>query len=277
MTRVALVTGASGFIGARTLAPLIARGFVVHTMGRRTPGTPGIVHHRADLFDRAAVSDVLADVRPSHILHGAWYVEHGAFWEAPENLEWVAATLAFARQCVASGVKRFVGIGSCAEYDWSDGGMTPRREDDPCRPASPYGWAKLATCQLLGEFLPRAGMSFAWARLFHLYAMDEDPRRFVGQLVTALANDQVFLVKAPLLVRDYSPVASIGAMLAALLAGEANGPVNVASGQGRGLAELARELAAALGKPHLVRLAEGGPSDRMVADMGKFRRAVGET
>jgi nucleoside-diphosphate-sugar epimerase len=247
----------------------------VHTLGRRTPPGAGISHHRADIFDRAAIRDVLDEVRPSHVLHSAWYVEHGAFWEAPENLEWVAATLAFARQCVATGVKRFVGVGSCAEYDWSDGGAHARTEDDPCRPTSPYGVAKLATGQLLEAFLPRAGVAFAWARLFHLYALDEDPRRFVGQMVAALARDEEFVVKAPRLVRDYAPVASIGVMLAALLDSDATGPVNVATGQGRSLAELAHELARALGKPGFVRLAEGGPADRMVADMTKFRAAVG--
>jgi nucleoside-diphosphate-sugar epimerase len=272
MNRRVLITGASGFIAAHAIAPLRARGFEVHAIGRRV--VPGVTHHRCDLFDRPAMRATVAAVAPSHVLHAAWYVEHGAFWNAAENLDWVAASLDLARACVAAGARRFVGIGSCAEYDWSDGGPGARVEDDTCRPATPYGLAKLAIFQLLDDHLGRVGVSFAWARLFHLYAMDEDKRRFVGQLVTALAADQPFVVQAPRLVRDYSAIEAIGAKLAALVHSEARGAVNVASGRGRSLADWAAEFGRRLGKPELIRRAEGGPSDRMVADVGKFRREV---
>lgn len=272
MNRRVLITGASGFIAARAIAPLRARGFELHAIGRRP--LADVTHHRCDLLDRPAMRAAVAAIAPSHVLHAAWYVEHGAFWNAPENLDWVAASLDLARACVAAGVRRFVGIGSCAEYDWGDGGPGARGEGDPCRPATPYGLAKLATFQLLEDYLGRAGVSFAWARLFHLYAMDEDRRRFVGQLVAALAADQPFTVQAPRLVRDYSAIEEIGAKLAALVDSDARGAVNVASGQGRTLADWAAEFGQHLGKPDLIRGAEGGPSDRMVADVGKFQREV---
>ena len=125
-----LVTGASGFIGSRTLAPLRQAGFAVHSFGRTAPREP-TTHHPGDLFDRAQVRAVLGSVAPTHILHCAWEVTHGTFWHDPRNLDWVAATLDLARAATDQGVTRFVGIGTCAEYDWSDGGLAPRREDDP--------------------------------------------------------------------------------------------------------------------------------------------------
>ena len=74
-----LVTGASGFIGSRTLAPLRQAGFAVHSFGRTAPREP-TTHHPGDLFDHAQVRAVLGSVAPTHILHCAWEVTHGTFW-----------------------------------------------------------------------------------------------------------------------------------------------------------------------------------------------------
>jgi uncharacterized protein YbjT (DUF2867 family) len=48
MRRV-LVTGATGFLGARVLAPLQARGFEIHVAGRCPPKCQQVVFHQADI------------------------------------------------------------------------------------------------------------------------------------------------------------------------------------------------------------------------------------
>src|SRR5262245_22263964 len=144
MPRV-LVTGASGFIGSRTLAPLRRAGFEVHSLGRKAPAggrqelAAPTVHHAGDLFDGAEVRALLARIAPTHILHCAWEVTHGTFWHDPRNLDWVAATLDLARAAADLGVQRFIGVGTCAEYDWSDGGPAPRKEQDALAPRELYG------------------------------------------------------------------------------------------------------------------------------------------
>ena len=184
MARV-LVTGASGFIGSRTLAPLRRAGFEVHSFGRSVPPQP-TTHHTGDLFDRGQVRALLERIGPTHILHCAWEVTHGTFWHDPRNLDWVAATLDLARAAAAHGVKRFVGLGTCAEYDWSDGGPAPRNEHDALAPRELYGTAKDCTQRLLTRFFSATDCSFAWARMFHLFGAGEHPARFVPSLVIAL-------------------------------------------------------------------------------------------
>ena len=71
--RRVLVTGASGFVGAHTLAPLAARGFDVHAVARR-PGRSDRYRRRRDLArrrspgrraDRARVLDARATHAPA--------------------------------------------------------------------------------------------------------------------------------------------------------------------------------------------------------------------
>ena len=100
VTRV-IVTGATGFIGRGALAPLLARGLEVHAVTSRMllPDEPAGVHwHHADLLAPPAARELMAEIAPSHLLHLAWYAEPGAFWNSPENLHWVEASLRLLRR-----------------------------------------------------------------------------------------------------------------------------------------------------------------------------------
>jgi len=101
MKRV-LVTGAAGFVGRQCLPILLARDYEVHAVSRkgRGPGVPGVVWHKADLLAGGGIN-LIAAVRPTHLLHLAWDVRPGLFWTSPENLAWVESSFglvdAFAR------------------------------------------------------------------------------------------------------------------------------------------------------------------------------------
>src|SRR4051794_12940479 len=96
MKRV-LVTGASGFIGRHCLPALSARGFDVHAI--HATGTPGIesTWHRVDLIEPVQMRRLLDEVQPTHLLHLAWYVDHGKYWTSTENLRWIEASLSLLR------------------------------------------------------------------------------------------------------------------------------------------------------------------------------------
>ncbi len=137
--------------------------------------------------DRARL---LAEVRPTHLLHLAWIAEHGRYWEAPENDAWVDASIDLTARFAAMGGKRFVGAGSCAEYDWSDGSLAAGVCEEgltPCRPSTLYGRSKLRFCEHLSA---HGALSQAWGRLFFLYGPWEDPRRLVPTIIQSLLEGQ---------------------------------------------------------------------------------------
>ena len=55
------------------------------------------------------------------IIHVAWYSEPGRYLQSPKNLECLAGTLRLAQAASQAKVRRFVGIGTCFEYDFSAG------------------------------------------------------------------------------------------------------------------------------------------------------------
>ena len=274
-----LVTGGSGFIGHWTLAPLAQRGFDVHVAARR-PWINGIGQfHSVNLLDANESKQLIASVRPTHILHCAWDVTHGRFWNAPENLDWVAATLRLTRAFAMCEGRRFVGVGTCAEYDWSDDGVRPRREDDLLRPTSLYGQAKASTASVLQAFFPIEKISFAWARMFHLFGPREAPGRLVASVARALIAGERAVCGAGHVVRDFMPVEEAGAALAMLIESDVQGPVNVATGHGTSVETVARLLGEISGRPDLVALgalpdAVAAPSV-MAADVTRLHQEVG--
>jgi nucleoside-diphosphate-sugar epimerase len=77
-------------------------------------------------------------------------------------------------------------------------------------------------------------------------------------------------------VRDFIDVRELGRAIAALTASDATGPVNVASGEGVSIRLIAETLARLTGAdPALLRFAEQGAADRIVADVGRLTREIG--
>jgi nucleoside-diphosphate-sugar epimerase len=250
--RTVLLTGASGFVGRPTLTALLAQGFYVHAVSRTPPSrTPdGVTWHVTNLLDPEARRRLIEATRPTHLLHLAWYVEHGKFWTAPQNEDWVAASLDLLKLFADHDGRRAVLSGSCAEYDWTCGGNLPLRETDPCRPATPYGRAKLALMDQAGQLASNAGVSFAWARFFFMFGFGEDQRRLIPSMVRGLLTNQAIALSSGLQIRDFLDTSDIGAALTALLAAEnVTGAVNVASGHGVSLRAIGRMLAEISGQP----------------------------
>jgi nucleoside-diphosphate-sugar epimerase len=269
-----LLTGATGFIGRHALVALSGAGHEVHAVARsRGPERPGVRWHEADLL---AGCDVVAEVQPEVLVHLAWYAEHGRFWSSPENVPWVEASLALLRAFAAAGGRRAVLAGTCAEYEWS---REVYREDAPLRPATLYGAAKHGLHTVAAAYAQEMGLALAWGRLFFLYGPQEAPGRLVPSLVRALLAGEPAPMTAGTQRRDFMHVADAGAAFAALAGAPLTGAVNVASGEGVELRELASRIAAHTGGAELLELGKlpmrPGDPPSLVADAGRLHEELG--
>jgi nucleoside-diphosphate-sugar epimerase len=247
-----LVTGAAGFIGRHALPLLQAGGYEVHAVDVTAPAdpVPAIHWHRGDLLDALQTDRLLAEVRPSHLLHFAWYAKPGEYWNSLENIRWVEASLHLLTAFHLQGGQRVVMAGTCAEYDWSQGDCS--EEATPLSPTSLYGACKNALQTLLGEFSRVTGLSSAWGRIFFLYGPGEPPQRLVSSVILHLLRKEPAPCSHGRQVRDFLHVEDVASAFVSLLASSVRGPVNIASGQPVTLREVVLAAADCLGARDLV-------------------------
>jgi nucleoside-diphosphate-sugar epimerase len=265
-----LVTGARGFIGRHTIAPLVARGYEVHAVSSQA-GTfdAAATWHACDLHDVAASAALVGTVQPSHLLHLAWFAEPGAFWNSGQNIRWVEATAGLVQAFAQHGGRRFVGAGSCAEYAWT--GEVCDEETTKMQPATLYGGCKFAAWTILQAFARTAHFSAAWGRVFFLYGPGEKPGRLVSDVVAALVVGSEVALSEGHQRRDFMHVADVGAAFAALLDSAVEGPVNIATGQAPSVRDVATTLARLAGRPDLLRF---GARPERPGEPAEIRAAV---
>lgn len=290
MRRRVVITGATGFLGRHALKSVVELGFEPHLLvrdaaaGEASLAWAGLAReelsehvHAVNLLDASAVDGVIRSISPWGALHFAWHDDPVSRWTSSENTRWKDATLALARSLSASGGKRLVVCGSCAEYDW-------RHEDlseceTPLNPSTPYGAAKAAAFLALSGSEETLDLSIAWGRVFFCYGPGEPRGRLISDLMARLAQDEPAEFTNGLQIRDYMHGADIGGAFGRLLASDITGAVNIASGQGVEVRHLIETAARLMGKSDLVRLGvlprRPGDPERLVGRRGRLYGELG--
>lgn len=247
-----LVTGGSGFIGSQCAGALLARGHDVHVSSYEPPATDNEVGewHIGDILKPGSASRLVSAVRPEAILHLAWCTEHGVYWTSPRNLDWVRASIELLQAFTAHGGRRFVGAGTCAEYDWSYGYLS--ESQTPLAPRSLYGSCKAAFRDIVAAHVAQTGQQAAWGRVFFLYGPGEAPGRLVPTLITSLLRGEEARCTAGTQVRDFLSAQDVARAFLALIESDVTGPVNIASGRPVSVAEIARAVGECVGRPELI-------------------------
>jgi dTDP-6-deoxy-L-talose 4-dehydrogenase (NAD+) len=179
----------------------------------------------------------------------AWYVEPEKYLTAPENLDCLIGTINFAKAAAAAGVRRFVGIGTCFEYDLSCERLDV---EAPLNPLTPYAAAKTASFLSLSRTLPLVGVDFLWCRLFFLYGEGEGPNRLVPYLHKQLSASQPADLSHGAQIRDYLDVKDASNMIVGLAQGSTTGAVNICSGVECTVRQLAEKIADSYGRRDLL-------------------------
>lgn len=273
-----LVTGASGFIGRHVVPLLVQKGCEVHAVSRSAPvaGAAGVRWHRVDLLDAGETADIVAELRPSHLLHFAWYAVPGKYWTSDENLRWVQASLELIRSFARNGGERAVIAGSCAEYDWSYGHCS--EATTPLSPATLYGVCKHSLERMVSSYAPLAGLSVAWGRIFSLFGPHEHESRLIPSVLYALLKGEQVKCSHGNQVRDYLYVEDVASAFVALLESAVHGPVNIASGRPVAVKDLIGMAAKELHGEGLVRFGAIPTRDEpplVVGDTNRLTTLVG--
>ncbi len=257
MTRHILLTGATGFVGRHVLKSLLVRDVNLSLISlegeeKKIPSSSKIkvVHSTADLFSESPDWWREKCIGIDTVIHLAWYVKPGKYLVSNKNLDCLMGTLTMAKACVHSDVKKFVGVGTCFEYDVSNGYLSV---NTPLLPTTPYAAAKTSVYLMLSQYFKTVGVDFAWCRLFYLYGEGEDERRFVPYLHTRLKAGEPAELTEGKQRRDFMDVEDAGRDIVKAALGREKGPLNICSGNGITIRELAIQIADEYGRRDLLR------------------------
>lgn len=168
--KTAVVTGATGTIGAALCRRLLSEGVRVYAVCRRgsermgsIPDGAEIVECNIDELDRLKDITGSADV----FYHLAWKCTSAAvrndMYAQADNIR---CTLDAVRAAKELGCECFIGAGSQAEYGRHS---SPLTADTPCFPESGYGMAKLCAGQMSRAVCREYGIRHIWTRILSVY------------------------------------------------------------------------------------------------------------
>lgn len=215
-----LVTGAAGFVGSRLMRRLEqTSAIVMGLVGPNGTNDPGAV----DLTDAPALARVVADFRPTTVVHLAAMSSVGDGSVTPDRV-WTVnfdGTRALAEAMCALPDKARLIFASSAEVYGRHFNAGPRDETSALAPASPYARSKAACEYLLADMASEA-LPVVVLRLFNHTGPGQDERfvapSFAAQIARALRDggDEIEVGNLDA-VRDFSDVDDvIGAYLAVI-------------------------------------------------------------
>ena len=236
----ALVTGGTGFLGRQLGRELVDNGFDVTAVGRSS----------GDVTDPRAMRRLVAEARPTHVLHLAGSRDGELdellrinVWGTVNMLEAVAAEAPAARVLL---------VGSAAEYGETT--REPVGEDHPLQPVTDYGVAKAAQELAAAALAARRGTHLTRVRLFNVVGPGE-PASFVASAFAGrIAAIQAGAARPPLRTgdlstrRDFVDVRDVArALRLASTRGDAGAVYNVCSGTATPIRRVVEELLAVAG------------------------------
>lgn len=273
-----LITGATGFIGRAILNQFDREHIaeihaVTRQIGTSETNAGPVIWHDANLFHNRSVESLFEKINPTHVIHAAWETTHGKFWTCESNRDWLSASLRLLDAFERHGGKRFVFLGSMAEYDWSAAPLIENHS--PEIPFTLYGETKLGFHRMLMQHAAAKKFSAATGRIFNLYGPNEKPERLVPQLIGALSHMTRVKVGSPDRERDLLHVNDVARAILALLSSDLEGAVNIAHGSPTRMDTLYEVLGEITGRGHLIGVGErpdvSGEPKRLYADASLIR------
>lgn len=228
MSKIVLVTGASGYIGGETMLRLRDAGHTV--IGVDTVALPVHLRTVADRFYQEDFAkprglQLLDEFSPAAIIHCAGSSLVGPSLDRPAdyyNNNFVKTKALLDRIRDRKLDTRVIFSSSAACY--GEPVMTPCSEVDPCEPISPYGESKLMIEWMMKSYRRAYGLDFVAFRYFNACGADSQRRHgqktgathIIARVLESIRDDREFVLNGDdydtpdgTCVRDYVHVEDI--------------------------------------------------------------------
>jgi nucleoside-diphosphate-sugar epimerase len=202
---IALVTGATGFVGSHLVRRLVRDGYAVHVLCRASSDPwrirdvlADIRVHTPSLLDAEEIREVVQAIRPDYVFHlAAAPVTAGEADVVAFNF---LGTVNLIDACEGVDYLGLVTTGDAFEYGPS---ATVMSESDVCRPDTLQGITKLRATFHAQAAARARGRPIVILRPFSIYGPDDHPRRLVPQVIAGVLRGTPIALSRPEIARDW--------------------------------------------------------------------------
>jgi nucleoside-diphosphate-sugar epimerase len=186
------VTGASGFIGSNIVEYLLENNYKIIVTKRKQTNfwrcnefinNSNLIVLNSDDQD---YESLIVNLKPDILIHSAWagvgVLGRNDWTIQLENINYTFNVLRISKR---AGVKKFIALGSQAEYGLFNGRVD---ETHICNPNSAYGAAKLAAYQIAKQFCTQNQIDYYWLRLFSVFGKKENSTWLVTSVINNILN-----------------------------------------------------------------------------------------
>jgi nucleoside-diphosphate-sugar epimerase len=254
------LTGATGFVGRHILSELIAQGFSVHCIitGNKIIeelNHPSVQYTILDLLGEGLsekLDTLFGKERADYIIHGAWYTEHDNYLTNNINLLWAESSKKLIDAFYKNGGKRFIGLGTCIEYDFTFVNGRPISIHTPLKGNTLYAKSKLQVFDYLNKLNIQNNVDFVWARLFFIYGPYDKKGRLIPYIYEQMAANHRAVPRFGGVVRDYIYVKDLAKQLVTLLNSSYKGAINLGTEGVYKIQDIFENVGKIMFKRHLV-------------------------
>lgn len=188
-----LITGATSFIGAHLVNELLNNGCKVYAVIRpNSPNTSRLSkHENLYIIEKSLeeLSNLQDDIKETIdvLYHLAWDGTRVPQRDDKQLQEknYKAAIEAF-KLSIFLGCKKFIGVGSQAEYGKTYGDI---KEDYLAKPLTEYGKSKLKSYITLSNIAEQNNIEFVWTRIFSVYGKYDYEKTLIMSTIQNLSKD----------------------------------------------------------------------------------------
>lgn len=260
-----VVTGARGVLGT-----VLAARFLI---------SQSVERFEDDILDYGALLRFLESTQPRSVFHFAAIVPTLEVAEDPGRAFAVnvAGTLNVVRAAAALKVQPWVLLASSSHVYAPS--QAPLREGSQTNPSTLYGTTKLHAELVARALASASGVKLAIARIFSFSHATQKPPYLVPsirQQLSSVADGDAVEILNGNSVRDISDAETVIDGLLALAKKRFDGTVNIGTGIGMTVLEIARHIADLDGRRLRLRAAQRDPITRLVADTSLYRQLMGQ-
>lgn len=302
-----LVVGGAGYIGSHVCKSLLRRGAEVTVFDNLSSGLrgnllPGSAFRHGDILEPRALDEACASAPGGGaydgVIHLAALKAAGESMTAPEkySVHNITGSINLLNAAVRHGIRHFVFSSTAAVY--GDPEYLPMDEKHPTRPVNYYGYTKLAIEGYLDWYSRLKGLRYAALRYFNaagydvdgeLCGLEQNPANLLPVVMEAAMGwrpgIQIFGddydTRDGTGMRDYIHVTDLARAhvmaLERLLAGGASMTVNLGTGDGITVKEMARKAMEVSGNRFACEVAgrRAGDPATVIASAGLARELLG--